>query len=60
MTINMNIHDLSRGKRKELIKIVGEKIKEQNISINIAEIDIEMDITDIEFDVGNKTIKLKV
>ena len=60
MTINMNIHDLTRGKRRELIKMVEKKAKEQNISIDITEIDMEMDITDIEFDLGNNVVKLKV
>ena len=60
MTIRMNIHDLSRGKRRELVKMVEKKAKEQNISIDITEIDMEMDVTDIEFDLGNKIVKLKV
>ena len=60
MTISMNIHDLTRGKRRELVKMVEKKAREQNIPIDVTEIDMAMDITDIEFDLGNKIVKLKV
>ena len=56
----MNIHDLTRGKRRELVKMVEKKAREQNIPIDVTEIDMAMDITDIEFDLGNKIVKLKV
>ena len=60
MTINMNIHDLSRGKRREIIHMVEKKMKEQDISFNITEVDMEIDIVDVEIDLGNKIVKLKV
>ena len=60
MTISMNIHDLSRGKRRELIHMIDKKAKEQDIVFNITEIDMEIEITDVEIDIGNEIVKLKV
>ena len=62
MKLQFNLNDFSRSKRNELINIVKDKIKQQeNIDIyRVSSIDMDMTIDDLEVEIRDKTINIKL
>ena len=62
MKLQFNLNDFSRSKRNELVDIVKNKVKQQeNIDIVvISSIDMDMTIDNLEVEIRDKTINIKL